>query len=131
MSQEPGGAAARACPSFGVAIFSLFYSSFRESNKISIYLILNDNLITADLECGASGIAEVFNIKEHLNVTMSLDATRGALHEETIYGERLTPRGRAEKLPILSWVDPDFVAPIRSDEFLPLGLYLNFSTLFN
>ena len=61
---------------------------------------------------------------------MSLDATRGALHEETIYGERLTPRGRAEKLPILSWVDPDFVAPIRSDEFLPLGTLITYQNFF-
>ena len=73
------------------------------------------------MERGAAGIAEIFGITEHLNVTMGADSTRGALHEETVYGERLTPRGRAEKLPILSWVDPDFTAPIRSDELLPLG----------
>ena len=77
-----------------------------------------------DLERGASGMAEIFGIRDHLNLTMSVDSTRGALHEETVYGERLTPRGRAEKLPILSWVDPDFIAPIRSDEFMPLGKYL-------
>ena len=64
------------------------YSVLSKYSQLTGLCLLFSTIKTADLERGAAGIAEIFGITEHLNVTMGADSTRGALHEETVYGER-------------------------------------------
>ena len=91
--------------------------------------------IITDLERGCHGLASIFGLESDLPDHFEMQTANTTIpdHESTMFGPRLTPRGRSQvmsgkyHLPVYSWVDPDFEAPIRNDEVYSLGKY--FETL--
>jgi len=84
--------------------------------------------IITDLERGCHGLASIFGLESDLPDHFEMQTANTTIpdHESTMFGPRLTPRGRSQvmsgkyHLPVYSWVDPDFEAPIRNDEVYSL-----------
>lgn len=81
--------------------------------------------ICKSLEDAGSNFARMFGLESELRLFFNQkDASVEFIadHYDTPIGPRLTERGRAEvlsgkyRLPIVSWCDPDFEEPIRSNE---------------
>ena len=85
------------------------------------------------MERGCHGLASIFGLESDLPEHFEQQTINTTIpdHESTMFGPRLTPRGRSQvmsgkyHLPVYSWVDPDFEAPIRNDEVYSLGEYIH------
>jgi hypothetical protein len=87
-----------------------------------------------ELEAAGGHFSKMFDLHDEMKTFFTQKDGSSefiADHVDTSFGPRLTERGRSQvlsgkyRIPVVSWYDPDFEAPIRNDEiaFLvtPLG----------